>query len=159
MAPVPSSINWQGSFEVLTCKLWCSALPTQPVDSAQLTFPAQAPWAHIQVILIQGLCELTHQGQLQGTSPQNNHSWCTQIRHSTLPRKHLKLRTSICKMLSHPLLLHMRQDTITHSVVQTFCNYQRFLIWTLKLTLKGASPSSMWNPLHTAGNANDKNQK
>lgn len=126
MAPVPPSINWQCSFEVLTCKLWCSALPTQPVDSAHLTFQAQALWERSVSTYPdhphQGLCELTHKRQLQGISPQNNYPFYTEIRHSTstLPRKHLKVRTSSCKVFSHLLLLQMRQDRITHSVVQAF---------------------------------------
>lgn len=69
MAPVPSSINWQGSFEVLAGKLRCSALPTQPVDSAHLTFHPRLPGNGVTHPdhPHQGLWELTQEDQPQGS--------------------------------------------------------------------------------------------
>lgn len=158
-----SFINW------LARQLWSAKVQTaMPCTShpARGLSPPPIPstgsvWAHIQIILTKD-SELNTRASFKAPHHRTI-TLSTQIRHSTstLPRKHLEVRTSNCKMISHLLLLQMRQDTITQcgSDFLQRCNYQRFLTWTLKLTLKGAGLYSVWNPPHSAGNAHDKNQK
>lgn len=120
----------------------------------------------------QGLCELTHKGQIQGISPQNTTPSTHRSGTATAPCPEntwsLELPTAdvfTSFAAANEAGHNYTQTRGVHNYTQCSSdflqrwNYQRFLIWTLKLTLKGASLSSAWNPLHTAGNANDKNQK